>query len=211
MCFSAPASFTASAVLAAMGVGLLWRLKGKHLLPLALIPWFFAIQQCSEGIVWLSTSGMISPFVATAAKNVFLFFALVFWPIWMPLSLWIVETDIRRKQVIAVCLAIGFITGLLLVFQIPHMAIVPYCSSIHYTDGAPSSYETALPILLSYGIATVIPLFLSSLKNMKILAVLVTISGCAIYWIDQFIFVSMWCFFAALLSICLLFVHRKNC
>jgi hypothetical protein len=213
MCFSAPASFTASAVLAAVGAGVLCRLKGKHLWPLALIPWFFAIQQFSEGVVWLSLSETTPTLLALVAKNVFLFFAFVFWPIWMPLSLWLVETDIWRKRLIFVCLGIGILTSLLLAFRIPHMAVMPYRCSIHYGGGLSllqRSSLIALPILLSYGIATVLPLFLSSLKNMKILAVLVTLSGLAIYWIDQLFFVSMWCFSAAILSICLLFVRRKK-
>ncbi len=218
MCFSAPASFTASVLLAAVGTALLCQDKTRRLLPLALIPWFFAIQQGAEGIVWLSLSEAVPSLLASAAKNVFLFFAFVFWPIWLPLSVWLVEVDAWRKQAMAVCLGIGLLLGVFLAFGIPHAAAVAYRCSIQYKSGfsmleqfyGGSEPAITLVVLLFYAMATVLPLFFSSLKRMKILAVLVTLSGVAIYEVDQLFFVSMWCFSAALFSACLFFVRRRE-
>ena len=54
MCFSAGASFTASAVLAATGVTTLREVRSKRELPLALLPTIFSIQQFIEGLLWLN-------------------------------------------------------------------------------------------------------------------------------------------------------------
>ena len=54
MCFSATASFSAGAVL--LGIGAL-TVKSSHRrreMPLAAIPLLFAIQQLTEGVIWLT-------------------------------------------------------------------------------------------------------------------------------------------------------------
>lgn len=207
MCFSAPASFTASAVLATLGTVLICRTKNKRLLPLALIPWFFALQQGAEGVVWLSLTKGLSPFIAAAAKNVFLFFAFVFWPVWVPLSLWIAEKTAWRKQVMAFCLGVGLLLSFLLVLTISSVNALPYRGSIHYLNEGSISGVYELGVIF-YGIATMLPLFFSSLKKMWALALLITLAGVGIYLIDHFFFISLWCFFAALLSLALLKLLR---
>lgn len=51
MCFSAPVSFSAGAVLLGLGSA-----KRPRELPFAAIPLLFAIQQLSEGVIWLTFS-----------------------------------------------------------------------------------------------------------------------------------------------------------
>ncbi len=53
MCFSAAASFSASAVCAAAGVMAIRRADRADL-PLALIPMIFALHQAIEGLVWMT-------------------------------------------------------------------------------------------------------------------------------------------------------------
>lgn len=53
MCFSATASFTASAVLGITGIATLRQVKFKSLIFLACLPLLFAIQQFNEGLIWL--------------------------------------------------------------------------------------------------------------------------------------------------------------
>lgn len=213
MCFSAPASFTASALLAALGTGLILRTKSKRLLPLAIIPWLFAMQQCAEGVVWLNLPNA-SGQIANNAKNTFLFFAFVFWPVWMPLSTWIAEKEEWRKQAIALCLGIGLLLAIFLSLAIPDMKALPCLGSIQYAfpfkNLGNSAYYSRVGTFF-YGIATLLPLFFSSLKRIWLLGLLVTLSGVIIYAIDQFVFVSLWCFFAAIFSLMLFFVitHRE--
>jgi hypothetical protein len=55
MCFSASASFTASAVLMPLGLyatHIARTTDQKDYVPLALTPFFFGVQQLTEGLVW---------------------------------------------------------------------------------------------------------------------------------------------------------------
>ena len=54
MCFSATASFGASAVLGVIGVAAVAKAKTKPQRLFASIPLVFAVQQLSEGFLWLS-------------------------------------------------------------------------------------------------------------------------------------------------------------
>lgn len=215
MCFSATASFTASAVLGVIGVLLIRKVRSKNLLLLAFIPLAFAIQQFSEGIVWLYLPNQAWESIPNIAKNVFLFFAFAFWPIWIPLSFWLPEQNIARKNALAICLGIGIALGSSLILTIPSFVPVFRCCSINYSFEIINSNISLLEKLnilafTAYGIATLLPLFLSSIKKTWIVGVLVTLSAIITYWIDVSFFISMWCFFAAIFSAGLFFILKKT-
>ncbi|RRJ46375.1 hypothetical protein EIM03_29860 [Pseudomonas aeruginosa] len=54
MCFSAPASFTAAAVLLGLGTVTMRRARSRRELPYAAIPLLFGVQQLLEGMLWLT-------------------------------------------------------------------------------------------------------------------------------------------------------------
>ncbi len=54
MCFSATASFSAGAFLLGLGTLTLKSARRPRELPFAAIPLLFAIQQLSEGVIWLT-------------------------------------------------------------------------------------------------------------------------------------------------------------
>ena len=91
MCFSAAASFTLSGVLGVTGAASLARSNAPDMRLFAAIPLLFGLQQFAEGIVW-STMGAstLVPLHESAIVS-FLALALVIWPLWAPLSLWMIE------------------------------------------------------------------------------------------------------------------------
>ena len=54
MCFSASASFGAGIVLSSIGIATITKTQSRSQLSLAFIPLIFAVQQFSEGFLWLS-------------------------------------------------------------------------------------------------------------------------------------------------------------
>ena len=125
MCFSASASFTASAVLIPLGLysnHLATRHERPDYKPLALVPFFFGVQQLVEGLEWTAIdNGGLEPLGSIAAKG-FLFFAYCFWMIWIPWSAWSISrsTDSKGLQrrlkwvaIVATVLGIGFYTPVL--------------------------------------------------------------------------------------------------
>jgi hypothetical protein len=199
MCYSATASFSASAVLAVMGLVLNVRVRNKNFLPLALIPLLFAAQQAAEGFLWLG----IAP---NFAKNLFLFVAFVGWPLWIPFAFWFAEEVLWSKQTLAICFGIGLVVSTMLGFTIPGMMSSTNGSSIHYTY--PSYFDKHSILFVGYAIATVFPFFLSSLPKTSYLGLLFAASALLIGWIDRTFFISLWCFVSALISLGLFFILK---
>src|SRR3546814_519520 len=101
MCFSATASFTAGTALSAVGGLTLRKSQGKVELPLALVPLLFGVQQFAEGFLWLSLRNDL-PTVRTSATYIFSMFSHVWWPIFVPLAILLVEHDRRRRASIEI-------------------------------------------------------------------------------------------------------------
>lgn len=195
MCFSAPVSFTAAAILTTTSAILLRRLKHKKHLALALIPLFFGLQQFAEGLVWINV-------IPTFAIITYLFFAFVFWPIYIPFSFWFAE----KNKATLVLLALGLGIAAYLAMNVFSSQARFVHHSIQY--GAPEKKDF-IPFLL-YLCATTIPFFLSRIPQMKMLGIVAAISGLFIAYIYTTLFVSLWCFFAAIVSFGLLLTLPKK-
>lgn len=214
MCFSATASFSSSALLGVVGAIIVTKTKDNRAKALALIPWFFGIQQLFEGILWLHLPGNAHEVMAIYAKNLFLFFAYIFWPVWIPFSLWLVEIEPKRKQILSALLGMGLALAVFLALVIPYTVSFNYKASIIYSFQMPNQtmvltelFSTVhLASLAIYGLVTLSPLFISSFNKMWVLGVSVTLAAIAILWIDKTCFASLWCFFAAIFSVGLLFL-----
>ncbi len=131
MCFSATASFAASAVLAGVGAATLSLDVRPEEKPLAAIPIIFAIQQFCEGIVWLSFG---SPFVNELASKVFLLAAFALWPFLIPWAFWKSETSAVHRNRMKWFVWLGWIAaiyGLIVICFLPTETRI-VCSSIRY-------------------------------------------------------------------------------
>lgn len=194
MCFSAKASFSAAAVLALMSFLMIARNKKGRFYFLTFVPLFFAIQQFCEGMVWLHKDSVW--------KNYYLFFAFSFWPIYIPLSLYVAD----RQKGHLFCLGVGFALALSFFFTIPQYQVIPSLFSIHYFNPHGLYWLEAFLYLL----ATIPPFFISTLKNLWVLGILGLVSAFLVTYIDRTIFISMWCFWAALFSAGLFFILRRE-
>src|SRR5262245_49220676 len=108
MCFSAEASFTVSAVLAAIGVATIKNASNSRLRLIAFVPFLFAIQQFAEGIVWLYMNGTITDQnIGIGAQYAYLSFAWVLWPIYTSCAIFISEKIHWRKAICGACVALA--------------------------------------------------------------------------------------------------------
>ena len=99
MCFSASASFGVGVVLSVIGVASIRKVESKAHIYFASIPIIFAIQQFSEAFLWLSLADPVDASLKTSTTYIFLFFAQVLWPIWVPFSVLKMEPDVRKRNV----------------------------------------------------------------------------------------------------------------
>ena len=144
MCFSAEASFTSALVLGGIGYTTIKSVSMRYQLFLAAIPLLFAIQQFSEGILWLNLGKQISLSALTllTAKRTFLIFAFLIWPVWIPLSLFLVEKVAWRRHLILFDLACGVVLSFLNLSiglqQDPTVQVANH--SLQYLGYVPSQY-----------------------------------------------------------------------
>ena len=82
MCFSATASFSSSVVIGALGIYSIKSVTHTHQKYFAAIPFLFAVQQFSEGFVWLTLNYQLSMKYQDFFTQLFLSFAGLFGQFW---------------------------------------------------------------------------------------------------------------------------------
>lgn len=201
MCFSATASFGAGAVLTAIGAVALKKTTKPQQLPFAGIPLLFAAQQFAEGFLWLSLQNSEYAAFKEPCTYLFLFFAQVFWPFWVPLSVLKLETNERKKKMLKIMFATGILVSLYFIscmMTFPVNGVIEECH-IFYTFGYPVIMTPIVSVF--YAMATMGSLMVSSVKGMKLFGISVFIAYLitGVFYLDYF--VSVWCFFSAILSL----------
>lgn len=206
MCFSATASFTLCGALVPVGLYAMAKARRScpEWLPFAVYPLAFGIQQGFEGFVWLGINSGNETMVAAASRG-FLFFSHFFWLAWVPLSVWMMETDPLRKRIAAALSAIGILYGLsiflpsFLLRDWLYMELVN--RSLEYrTTLIYEGFINRTNLKLFYAAIVVSALFLSSNRKVRIFGGLVAVSLLFTYAFFAYAFISIWCFFAAILS-----------
>jgi hypothetical protein len=209
MCFSASASFGAGIVLSSIGIATITKTQSRSQLSLAFIPLIFAVQQFSEGFLWLSLLHPGFAFLQQITTYLFLFFAQVVWPFWVPFSVLKIETDPKRKNVGKILVGIGAVVSVYLAYCLLVFHVDARIDNYHIT------YEQSYPKVLRYFggglylIATIAPSFFSSLKYMWLIGLSILISYIITTVFYEGYMVSVWCFFASIISLAVFFVVRE--
>jgi len=208
MCFSTEASFIGGSVIVAIGVATIRKVHKPSQIVFACIPLFFGFQQIAEGFVWLSLQnpdygGLIKP-----ATYMFLIMAEVFWPFMTPLAVLHMEKNKKRRIYLKILLAMGvsvsaYFIACLLLYQ-----VTPEIRGYHieYVEGYPLSIKFVVFGL--YLIASIVPLFISTVKRTYVLGILMALSCLVtIVFFTQYL-TSVWCFFGAAISMVIFWILR---
>ncbi len=200
MCFSATASFSAGALLLGIGTLTLKSAIATHqrsALPFAAIPLLFAIQQLTEGVIWLTFTAD-APLLNWVMTHVYSFFSHVLWPAYVPLAVWLIEPPGRRRHLLVVFAAAGFAVAAYLLFVLMVFGVVSRPTGQHVEYDSPHFYA-ALTMTLYLLSTTTSPLF-STYRMVKVFGALALLAFAAAYYFYAQWFISVWCLFAALLS-----------
>ena len=235
MCFSAGASFLASVFLLCVGCIALYRAPRGYRM-LAAIPLLFAIQQFAEGWLWLiiqasptAPKGLLAiPFtiLSKASKKLsyymdvkkivtatFLFFAYVVWPIWIPTAFWRSEKHgTLRYVMLFTCFILGIVVSTTLLFGMLMSKMSGTIVENHIVYTLPNFlkdyYKEGLEV---YALAVITPFFISSLPGSSVMGVAILGSLLLTLYIWTAYVTSVWCFFAAILSVLILwFLPTKD-
>jgi hypothetical protein len=199
MCFSPIASFTASAVLGAIGIATLSKIKTKEAILFAAIPLLFGIQQFSEGFLWLALLHHDGSDVGKWLILAFGFFAGIIWPVYVPLSILLLETQWRAKQLLGCVTFLGLSFAAYVMFEMLHVDVTAHISnSCILYDYPKLTYDfLSLPL---YVIATCVPFFVSSHHQLRKLGFVNLAAFIVAYSFYNVYLISVWCFFAAIVS-----------
>ncbi len=200
MCFSAGASFIAGTTLTTAGIIAVKKTKDRKFIAFAAIPLIFGVQQFSEGFVWLSLTGKTDSGILQPAMYIFLIFAQVVWPAWVPVSVWLPEKNTRRKKIIGIIILFGMLVSVYLA----------RCLMVYHVEAVAENYHIRYKLYFNhqktgysgyfYLIPTILPLFVSSVPRMYWIGIFVLASFLTTRYFFHDELISVWCFFAAVIS-----------
>jgi len=206
MCFSAEVSLATAALLIPVGIVCLkTSIKiNKSYWAFALFPFMFGVQQLMEGIVWLGLGGNYENLILPATF-VFLFFSHLFWLTWVPFSSYLTETNTIKRRLFIVITIVGVLFGMSmyipLLTQTDWVKVSIQHHSIYYeVKIMHDAYIPRYATTLIYASIILFPLLFSSDRYHKVLGILLMVSGIVSWAFLGLVFISVWCFFAAIIS-----------
>jgi len=207
MCFSATASFTAGAALLGIGALTYPRVTRTGELPYASIPPLFGIQQLVEGGLWLTLPDK-APHLNAILTHIYSLFSHVLWPIFVPIAVLLLEHVPWRRNTLKALAVAGAVSGLYLLY---FWAMEPTTSEVvgHHISYLSPHFYTA-PVLTLYVLGTCVSSLLSSHASVRWFGLATAMSLAAAYAFYAFWFISVWCFFAAVLSATVLLYFRRQ-
>jgi hypothetical protein len=208
MCFSPTASFVASGVIATIGVATLRHVREPRTLLFAAVPLLFAFHQFTEGMVWLGLDGTISQLALHRASFLFTIYAQGLLPTLMPAAVALMEPPGRRRTAIIGLTAVGAVVS---AWDLWGLLFYP---SRVFIDHAAIAYRNPLTgslfISLLYILATCGALLLSSHRVVRWYGVLNVIGLTIVQIVRDYAFASVWCFYAASLSVMIYWQFRQR-
>lgn len=207
MCFSASVSFSASLALIICGIAALKYAREKRLRMIAAIPLIFGLQQFAEGMVWMSFLDPRFAFVRMTSAYIFLACACIIWPLWIPIAAAQFEGARRYKRFVpsiiagCLCACASFVCAFIYPISVVASCNIVYNLDFSFTQYTVWNHYINMVISLLYVIATIVPFFIARNKMLWAIGAL-TVASYVISYIAYFeAFTSVWCFFAALISI----------
>jgi hypothetical protein len=199
MCFSATASFIASGGLATVGVATLRHVREPRALLFAAVPLLFALHQLCEGFVWLGLEGRIGTIALDHVAFLFTIYAQGVLPLLMPLAVLLMEPAGWRRRAILALTAIGAVAC---VWDVVGLIAYPThtfaeCHSIAYRNPLTGNFL----ISCLYILATCGALLLSTHRVVRWYGLLNVVGLTIVDIVKGYAFASVWCFYAAILSV----------
>lgn len=204
MCYSAEVSFGASAVLVAGGIWSRSLALAPRERPIATFPLLFGIQQFAEGVVWVGI-GNDQPDLVAVFSYIYAFFALMLWPILVPLAVFRVEPERGRRRIQQALWVVGMCVAVLISGSLARNGLSTSVVGGHlaYRVQLTSTFE-----LVGFYFLAVSAPCVSSHRYLRWFGVLLVVSLALALARHAMNFVSLWCLAAALLSI-LVIVHLR--
>ena len=209
MCLSAEASFIAATALIPAGVLSTARALGtdRRYAPIAALPLLFGLQQALEGLVWTANGNAI---LVETFSLAYMFFSWMAWPVWVPFSVYFLESE-RRKPLYLVLAIIGGMIGA--IQYVPYFAhdnwlTTQFLPRLIVYQGK-ELFDTFIGRMTTHSIYVVVvvgSLLVSSVLNIRVFGALVAAVVIVTYLFFSYAYISVFCFGGAIMSLYLVWM-----
>lgn len=201
-------NFTLAGALGVVGLLTLRRVSAPREVVLALLPLLFALHQFTQGFVWLGMQQLIQPRALHIAESIFVFYAQGLLTFLVPLAVWLIEPSGTRRSVIAILVLMG---GLLTAYTMWGLAVQPTSVTVEgHTLIYVNAWTEKTWIAAIYILTTCGSLILSSSVAVQLFGWVNIFGLTGVFIIWPYAFTSLWCLYAAAVSILLYFYFGER-
>ncbi|HVJ98572.1 MAG TPA: DUF6629 family protein [Acidimicrobiia bacterium] len=209
MCFSPEADAIVGGIVVAVGVDALRHTTAPKQLALAALPVVFGVHQITEAFVWWGLHGNVSDTIERAALWIYLLIALVALPAYVPLAVRLIEPLAGRRRIITALWALGLVVAVVLAAAMIREPINAAIDGRHIAYSV-EGMRTGGPIIALYVLATCGALLACSYRDIAVLGAVNLAAVPLLMWLTSGGFVSLWCFWAALVSVVIALHMRRQ-
>jgi hypothetical protein len=209
VCFSPEADLVVGTVVIAIGVDALRHVRTPRQVPLASIPVLLGAHQVVEAFVWWGLKGQVAQSIEQVALWSYLVFAFSVLPLLLPIAVGLVEPSRARRYVIAACAGLAGAVVVTLTIALLRGPISGEIQGRHIAYQLDALRDGGRMTSL-YVIATCGALLASSYRDLERLGALTLAVVPALAWLTMSGFVSLWCFWAAMVSLLIDFHMRRS-
>ena len=205
MCFSAQADLVVGVGVLALGVDALRHVNKPSERALAALPIVLGAHLLTEVPVWLGLEGDLSESIWRPAMMIYLFIAFAVVPVLVPVAIASLE-PVRRRRTSMVFIVIGSLVAASLVYALVRGPVVAEIVGHHV------SYSTGIwgggAIVFWYVVATCGSLLASSHRRVRWFGAANLAAVIVLVVIDKTALISLWCAWAAVISIAIVWHLR---
>ncbi len=207
MCFSPQADVVGGVVLAVIGIDVARHVhQRRDHLAFAALPLLLGAHQLDEAVVWWGLQGHVSAALGHVATWIYLLFAFVVLPVYVPFAVRALEPPGRRRDVMTGFVGLGAIVSLLLLAAMIRGPVIARLGNHHVAYDI--DLHAGIVVVGAYVLATCASAIFSGYRHIAIFGAvnLVAVAVLARLTIDGF--ASLWCGWAALTS-CAIALHIR--
>ncbi len=200
MCFSAGADLVGGLVLGVVGLDAVRHVQRRHdHLAVAALPFLLAAHQVDEAFVWWGLQGHVPAAVGRAATWIYLLFAFVVLPVYVPLAVRSLEPPGSRRVIMTGFFAAGALVSTVLLIAMLHGPVTAHLG--HHHIGYGIGLRAGLLVTAAYVAAVCGAMLFSGYRTLALFGVvnLIAVAVLARLAIDGF--ASLWCGWAAVTGV----------
>ena len=209
MCFSPDADVVVGGIVVAIGIDALRHVQEPKQIVLASLPLLFGLHQVDEAFVWLGLQGHVSESIERVGIWIYMFFALAALPMLVPIAVFAVERSATRRRVIGAFSALGIAVGVSLGVALFRGSVNAVIEGHHVAYDV-SALSQGRELTALYVVAACGALVFCSYRDLAALGLMNLVAVPVLMWMTVSGFISLWCFWAAIVSVVIDFHLRKR-